>query len=325
VTAASPAERYSVPVQWSQRSRLLALAGAGIILIAGAGSIGPARAYRERRYLDAALQVIEQHSVRAHVTNWAMVRRQARDRLAASGHRVDTYDAIRTALRAAGDQHSGVIEPAMVARLGAITASDGPQPSGELLPGRSGYLRVRGFAATSAAASSEGATRLQHFVQAVERGEPCGWMIDLRTNTGGNMWPMLAGLGALLGDGDVGAFVFPDGTRAVWSYDAGAAMESGKIRARVSGAAYEPGNQALPLAILIGPQTASSGEAVAVAFRGRPDVLTFGQRSRGLSTSNNPFRLGDGALLNLSVAVFADRQGREYADGVEPDQATSPG
>ena len=95
-----------------------------------------------------------------------------------------------------------------------------------------------------------------------------------------------------------------------------------RTRARVIGAPYQIRERAPPVAILLGPATASSGEAVAVAFRQRPNTRAFGQRTRGLSTSNELFRLSDGAAINLTVAMFADRDGRRYPDGVEPDQPT---
>jgi carboxyl-terminal processing protease len=36
-----------------------------------------------------------------------------------------------------------------------------------------------------------------------------GWIIDLRINTGGNMYPMIAGLTEFLGEGRVGGFITP--------------------------------------------------------------------------------------------------------------------
>jgi len=43
-----------------------------------------------------------------------------------------------------------------------------------------------------------------------------GWVIDLRINTGGNMYPMIAGLSDLIGEGKVGGFLtstnVPDGS-----------------------------------------------------------------------------------------------------------------
>lgn len=44
-----------------------------------------------------------------------------------------------------------------------------------------------------------------------------GWVVDLRGNSGGSMWPMLAvALPLLGGDGVIGAFVTRDGARTPW-------------------------------------------------------------------------------------------------------------
>jgi carboxyl-terminal processing protease len=53
----------------------------------------------------------------------------------------------------------------------------------------------------------------------------------------------------------------------------------------------------------------------------------FGRSTRGLSTSNNQFSLSDGAMINVSVSTFADRNGRRYPSGIDPDEsaATSAG
>ena len=49
---------------------------------------------------------------------------------------------------------------------------------------------------------------------------PKGWIVDLRGNTGGNMWPMLTGIGPILGDGPAGSFVAADGN-ITWFYQDG--------------------------------------------------------------------------------------------------------
>lgn len=53
--------------------------------------------------------------------------------------------------------------------------------------------------------------------------------------------------------------------------------------------------------------TAISGEAVAIAFRGRADTRSFGTPTCGLSTSNHTDRLSDGGNLYLTASVMADR------------------
>jgi C-terminal processing protease CtpA/Prc len=65
--------------------------------------------------------------------------------------------------------------------------------------------------------------------------------------------------------------------------------------------------------------TASSGEAVAIAFRGNAHTRSFGQRTRGLATANGTFTLSDGSMIILTQGIDRDRDGRAYDQGVPPD------
>ena len=77
-----------------------------------------------------------------------------------------------------------------------------------------------------------------------------------------------------------------------------------------------------PVAVLTGPLTSSSGEAVALAFRGRAATRSFGYATQGLSTWNDGFELPDGAMLILTVAVMADRDGYDFEGGpIPPEEA----
>src|SRR5438270_7244326 len=64
-----------------------------------------------------------------------------------------------------------------------------------------GFLAVDGPTATAFA------TRVQELIRAVDQPPACGWIVNLRQNGGGLMWPMLAGIGPLLGEGEAGATV----------------------------------------------------------------------------------------------------------------------
>ena len=75
------------------------------------------------------------------------------------------------------------------------------------------------------------------------------------------------------------------------------------------------------VAVLTGPRTASSGEAVAVSFRERPRSRSFGQPTAGLSTANGSFPLPDGGMIFLTASVFADRTGRQYGEKLMPDES----
>ena len=61
------------------------------------------------------------------------------------------------------------------------------------------------------------------------------------------------------------------------------------------------------VAVLFDGATASSGEAVVVAFQRRADTRSFGTVTCGLSTANEAYTMSDGASLLLTVAVMADR------------------
>lgn len=75
-----------------------------------------------------------------------------------------------------------------------------------------------------------------------------------------------------------------------------------------------------PVAVLIDGGTGSSGEAVAIAFKGRAGTRFFGVPTAGVSTSNNGFRLPDQANLVITVGMDVDRTGERYALDVDPDE-----
>lgn len=75
-----------------------------------------------------------------------------------------------------------------------------------------------------------------------------------------------------------------------------------------------------PVAVLTGPQTKNSGEALAIAFRGRPRTRAFGQPTAGFSGTNTNLLLSDGSIILLTTATMADRNGKRYGTRVEPDE-----
>ena len=137
------------------------------------------------------------------------------------------------------------------------------------------------------------------------------------------MWPMLTGIGPILGDGAVGSFVAPDGN-ITWFYQDGktgtrdpAGLETVSLTLDDKSV---PTTASGPVAVLVDNSTASSAEAITIAFHGRPNTRFFGDHTAGKSTAVQPFKLDDGAELYLTTAVDADRSGKPYPDGFTPDQ-----
>ncbi len=144
------------------------------------------------------------------------------------------------------------------------------------------------------------------------------WIVDLRLNHGGNMWPMLAGIGPLAGHGELGAFVRGE-ERWFWSYAAGEASIDGEVLSRVQSEVMAPLLEDAPVAVLISQLTASSGEILTLSFVGRSGTRLFGEPTRGLTTSNSLYELSDGAALLITSAIDADRTGQLYDGPITPD------
>lgn len=161
-------------------------------------------------------------------------------------------------------------------------------------------------------------------ISELEKQNVEAWILDLRGNTGGNMWPMLSGLGPLLAAEEFGYFVGPN-FKTAWIYkDGGVGTHVQGMTEHIALRIPEPPPQShAPIAVLIDNNTASSGEAVAVAFKGRPNTRFFGSKTFGVSTANAGFPLSDGAILELTVSIDADRKGQTYPDGVSPDETIS--
>jgi len=271
-------------------------------------------------YLQEALDIMQKHSINQGQIDWDRLRARARRRALGARTPEDAHNAIRFALRDLGDHHSHFMTPEQVAEFedGTMNLS-GPDPSGRLLDEGLGYIMIPGYVGIGDAVN-EHATKIQEIIREIDAESPCGWVVDLRQNVGGNMWPMLAGIGPILGEGRVGAFVSPDGEQVGWTYMDGQAWEGDSLQAAVSGTAHELGDPSPPVAVLTGPRTSSSGEAIVVAFRGRPNTRSFGRVTIGLSTSNENFELSDGAWIFLTVSEFADRTGQRYGGVIAPDQ-----
>jgi carboxyl-terminal processing protease len=134
--------------------------------------------------------------------------------------------------------------------------------------------------------------------------DPRGWILDLRANIGGGMWPMLAVAAPLLPDGVLGHFLLPDGRVQTWSAHRGRIRLGRKTMARSPTRRLPDGRT--PIAVLTSHHTASAGEAVALAFRAQPRARLIGAPTAGMTTGNRTHVLRDGTRLHISSAFYVD-------------------
>jgi len=283
-----------------------------------------------RSYVDGAIDLMRDSSYYSSRVDWTAVRAAAHAEAAGSTTYAATYPAILTALAALGDRHSSLQPPAPGASAdrAGVTAHPADSLDGELLGGRYGYVRVPTFAPTSRSyqLASAFADTLQGLVRAVDGGAPCGWVVDLRHSLGDSVWPMLTGIGPILGAGSsLGSFLDAKGTILTWWYDAGASGLTNEFGVsgeamKVSSAPYALRAQNPPVAVLTDSLTAAGEEGLVVAFRGRPSTRTFGAATYGVPTATTSIRLIDGATLTLTRWLYRDRNGRPYDAPIAPDE-----
>ncbi|WP_260296121.1 S41 family peptidase [Xanthomonas euroxanthea] len=204
------------------------------------------------------------------------------------------------------DGHSFLMRPSRRYAVEAVAQRERPTMQARLLPSGIAYLDVPGLMTSSKEVSNAYETSLTTALDQVAAQASCGWIVDVRNNTGGTMWPMINGLHPLLGDAVLGSFVDAAGKQSPW-------------RARSSPRATASLQIDRPVAILIGPRTASAGEMVAISFRGRANTRSFGQPSAGQTTGNRSVDLLGGAVLAIASSHTQDRNGRRTDGRLQPD------
>jgi len=310
-----------------------------------------------RTYLTGVLDAMEKSALNRDSIDWKRVRSETLGLAGNAQTTTDTYVAIAHAIGELKEHHSFLMLPDTLdkdrkqtiqaqmraelskTRGGGAAGSRAPSPfaSREMaghLDRRNGKVFAHVVVPHCSGQYSEWeknkpyfeefAMKLHGIVADLLAQKPDGWLVDLRGNGGGNMWPMLAGIGPLLGEGDLGSFQAPGGGSSIWFLKEGKISVRGaggeSVQSRIPG---QPGSSGdLPwVAVLFDRGTASSGEAVAIALTGRPRARSFGEHTAGFSTANQNVPLPDGAMLLLCSSVEADRTGRRYPDGLDPDAA----
>ena len=297
----------------------LLLSGAGeatarnVLIVAGPVVAASAPlASDAQRELDSAFTIVRWGSLWRDTVTWSQVEPDVRAIAAGSETAADTYPAIRALLSRLGDHHSFLMKPQGAAAF-RTGGAENPRPLVRVQTDGIGYISVPAYGGADKAAA-EWYVRAVHdsLALAVRSGAgTCRWILDLRANGGGNMWPMLGGLRPFVGEAGLGSFVSARGSTPLWH-----ARDQVDLKPSVTLVPLETAN----VAVLTGPRTASSGEAVAISFIGRPHTRSFGLPTAGLSTANSTMILPDGAMLLLTTAVEADRTGKRYGEKLAPDE-----
>ncbi|WP_350285830.1 S41 family peptidase [uncultured Croceitalea sp.] len=269
-------------------------------------------------FITAVIDIMEANSINRGTIDWEDFRDQVQARVLL----VSRDNALQLALRLLGDNHSFISKEDGTYILGNLLNCPSSNIAEVMVPDNIGYVKVGAFSGPDIPTTIAFAENIQEEIRTQDSQEIKGWIVDLRNNTGGNMWPMLSGLGPILGEGTAGFFVEPDDSRTGWSYAQGSAIIGESPLVTVA-EPYELINPNPKVAVLLNTAVASSGEAIAISFIGRSNTKSFGSATCGLSTANSGFNLSDGSTLFLTTASMADRNENIYGVSIEPDMPSA--
>ncbi len=292
-----------------------ALVGCGAVLHPSAGKpLSP----EATAYIDSVFVLMEAHALAEGPIDWEQLHRETLYRAGGARTPADAHKAVQWALRRV-NPHSSLLLPEQWADMERRWREKPVYPTGRMLRGGVAYIVLPGFASQSDDLVLKYAVEGQKLLRLFLDSAACGWIIDLRRNSGGNMYPMLVAIGPLVGEGNAGFFRAGAGLIKAFGYAGGAAWLGTDTLVRLPPGRAPVPPIAAPVALLTGPLTASSAEGIVAAFSGVPHSWSFGSSTAGFSTGNTGYRLTDGATVMITELVLGDRLGNEYGQRIRPD------
>jgi len=184
-----------------------------------------------------------------------------------------------------------------------------------VLPDNIGYVRIVGLPMGN---NEKASTKIQDAVcDLVDKGAN-KWIIDLRYNGGGNMFPMVEGISNIIGDGIVGGTKgVTENESSLWQIKKGDFYYDEQTVALANKCSVE---ETQKIAVLTSVYTASSGEALAVILKNRPKTRFFGNKTMGLITATDWKQIDSLTAMSISVSYYKDRKNNLYDQYVDVDE-----
>ncbi|MCU1378379.1 MAG: Nisin-resistance protein [Acidimicrobiales bacterium] len=263
-------------------------------------------------YLAEAIRAVRTTAYYADQVDWPTWEAEAKRVATSATSTEDTYPFVDRLVAALGDhRHSQFIPPS---RTGGDPGAPGPMPTGSRRGSGVAMVALPGFSGTS------GAGRYIDRGRALTAAGPCGWVLDLRQDVGGNATVMLSAIAPLLGPGPAVRFRDSDGAMYPLTISPrGAILEAGHLVVPARGhlTRVPSGTR---IAVVQGVATNSAGEAVVLTFRGRATSRSFGFTTAGRPSSTTSVALADGSVLRLTNAIDVDHAGVAHEGPIEPDE-----
>lgn len=185
----------------------------------------------------------------------------------------------------------------------------------QLLENKIGYLRIVGIGPGNV---KEQADFIRQGLTDLKAKGVNKWIVDLRFNGGGNMEPMISGIAPLIGEGFVAGAINRENEFREYTIKNGQFYNYGRLVCKMNNEPKISSDE--KVAILLSRYTISSGELVAVAFKGRENSIFIGEETAGYTTGNGYDKINEELALVISQDVFIDRNKNRYDNRVGVDE-----
>ena len=258
-------------------------------------------------YVRHCVRLLDKQALYANTPEWRETKKEILTEAKTLATMDEAHAVVAKAANVAGGKHSNLVAP-----VEDTTSYDEVAPAVKMLEGGIAYIALPAHSGVKVLDSLYVHTVLD-FLQ-VNQGAN-GVVLDLRDNTGGNMYPMIASVSPLLPNGTVISFKSRKRTTPIpLDY----VMREARLQGDIS-----KFPSTTPVAILTNEWTGSSGEATLLCFKGLDNVRTFGVPTAGYASSNMTHRLADGYMLLITTSCDVARTGEVFCeDAIVPDVVT---
>ena len=305
------------------RQKIIAVVS--LLLIIGAPSIY-AQSGEVRFLIDTTISIMKKNAVNANTVDWDVVKMNALAKAKDISNPYQLGPTMRDIYKSINDFHGAFFyrDSMFQWKRDENPVSDsimnewkkGVKSITMVLDKDIGYLRIPSMPVATKDDFNTKAQKLNDSLCSLLDKNIKGIILDLRLDGGGAMHPMILGVEQLLAKGYTGSFRVKK--KEDWFVrDNGFFIDTtlySKISPRCNTNA-----QGMPVIMLIGPHTTSSGEFFIMAFKGRSNTALLGSKTGGYVTVNTGIPINDTAFMNLAVGYGADRNEQVYKTALEPD------
>ena len=266
-------------------------------------------------YLTQALDIMKRHAVNRASLPWDTIYKKAIDAVQGKKTNKEIYPIILDAIGRLEDNHSKFFAPEVVADYLKRYKEVGlnfPYPADSLIDQAYAYLSLPAIGNMNRLDWELYVAEFYKKAAKLDQNKLKAWIIDLRDNNGGMFAPMFAAIQPFLDQQQVIGSKDANGLITYYSCKGNVVYFGERVIDTINVPQIRLKHKNIPVYILAGKKTSSSGEFVVASFVGQKNAIIAGTATQGLTSDNSEFRLSDGAFLVLTTGNLVDRNQKEY-------------